>query len=150
MHQHNEGPSKSLINNLNGSVDFFGMILSVPQEAVPSRMKTEALLRRVSLSFIALYEYLREKSSVKQDMHNKPLEELADFFIKEKSLMPEDKESFVKLGNVYGVLRWPAPGMSIDTNKVLEHIPDIYAFLKRFVEAHPSLSHECHEGHEHP
>ena len=150
MHQHNKESSNSLINNLNGTVDFFGMILSVPQEAVPSRLNTEALLRRVNLSFIALYEFLREKSSAQQDIHNKPLEEIADFFIKEKALLPEDKESFIKLGNVYGVLRWPAPGMSIDMNKVLEHIPDIYAFLKRFVEAHPSISHESHEGHEHP
>lgn len=136
MHQHNDESSKLLFKNLKGTVEIFGLLLSAPIEGVPAILRTRALLRRITVSFIALYEYLREKSHLEKEMHNKPLEEITEFFVKERVLDAEDKDSFIKLGSIYGAIRWPAPGSQTDTVKILENVPELYTFLSRLVVAH--------------
>ncbi len=138
MHKQNNKQKREtltlLCKNLTVSVDLFDKLFSISETAVPQMIRKKALLRRVRVSFLALYEYLREKAQPPTPLHDKPLADVADFFIKENVLAADDKDSFMLLGNMYSAIRWSAPGSSADGDKILKELPDTYAFLTRFIQ----------------
>jgi hypothetical protein len=129
-----------LSNNLLYTYELFGNLLAVPKESVPVSVKNKAFLRRLSISFISIFELLNEKSNIpKEFREKKKLEEIADFFISKQVLSPDDKDSFVLFGNVYAAIRWATPGNEPNEEKIMEHVDALYAFMQRFV-AHQASS----------
>jgi hypothetical protein len=97
-------------------------------------------MRRISLSFIALFEYLREASSLPQEYLDKQPEELAAYFVEKGFLEDGDKESFATLASMYMAIRWSSQGKVPDAQKIMTKVQPIFQFLKKVVDA-GSLRH---------
>ncbi len=128
-----------LCNNVSQSVELFGELLAVPQDAVSSSVRGQALLRRLRICFISLYEFLNEKTELPEEYRKKSLDEIADYFITKQVITAEDKDAFIMLGSVYSAIRWAKPGSAPDEQKIMEQVDDLYAFLNKTVSYHRSL-----------
>jgi len=106
--------------------------------AIAKNLYARSTMRRVRLCFLVLHDYLALTAGKSEEMNQKPLEELADFFVEKKVLQSDEKESFVLLGSLYSVIRWPAPGMLLDEEKCMAQIPNIHQFLQAFIARHKS------------
>ncbi len=139
MAQNKQEMLTHLFNNIKGSVGLFEELLAVPQDAVPEGVRAKALMRRLRICFIGLYEFLSEKAELPEEFRKKPLEELADYLISKQMITAEDKEAFVMLGSVYTAIRWAKPGSAPDEQKIMEQVDDLFAFLKKTVSYHTSV-----------
>ncbi len=135
MQQHNNNVRQQLYENLVGTVRRFGEILSVDDQAVPTIFRQQALLRRLSIGFIVLFEYLKEISALPEEDASKPLDELSDYFILKGVLEKEDKEKMLVLGSMYMAIRWPEPGNFPNEEKIMQDVQEIYEFLEKTVKA---------------
>ncbi len=123
-------------DNFFKSVDLFDQVIAVDESLVPKEVRNQVLLRRLCVSFLSLYEYLRAKTEVPQELHDKPLEDITDHIIKKGGIDKDDKDSFIMLGSMYSAIRWSNPGNSPDEDKIIEEVPAMHAFLKKVVAAH--------------
>lgn len=128
-----------LCTNVSQSVELFAELLAVSEDAVPKEIRTKALMRRLRICFIGLYEFLSEKAELPQEFRQKSLDEIVDFFISKQMLTADDKDDFVMLGSVYTAIRWTKPGSAPDENKIVEHVDKLHAFLAKTVSYHTSL-----------
>ena len=128
MENHNHDKT---LAHLTATVSLFGDLLKVEKKAVPPLLLNQALLRRLRISFLALYEHLRETSHMPDDMNEKPLDEIADYFIAQKGLSEEDKKTFLILGSIYTAIRWSEPGTGPYAEKIMAEVPAIYEFLRK-------------------
>lgn len=122
-----------LYRNLAASVEVFGDLLETDSQIVSQSIRNLAMLRRLRIGFLALYEFLREKTQIPKEYDDKALEEIADYFIKQGCLEKDDKDLFVTLGSIYTAIRWSAPGNSPDQEKIMQQLTPLYEFLKRIV-----------------
>ena len=127
-----------LCTNVSQSVELFGQLLAVPKDAVSLTVRAQALLRRLRICFIALYEFLNEKAELTEEQRKKSLDEIADYFVTKKVIAAEDKDAFIMLGSVYTAIRWAKPGSAPDEQKILEQVDDLYAFLAKTTSYHMS------------
>ncbi len=128
-----------LSNNIKASVGLFGELLSVPQDAVLSTIRAKALMRRLRICFIGLYEFLNEKADLPQEFRKKSLDDIADYFISKQMITADDKDAFVMLGSVYTAIRWTKPGSVPDEQKIMDQVDDLFSFLKKTVSYHTSV-----------
>lgn len=138
MNEHNHTHEKltpPLYANFASTVELLGTFLSVEDQAVPRFIRNQAFMRRLSLSFIALFEYLRAVAQLPQDYLDKQPDELATYFMEKGLLAEADKESFTSLANIYVAIRWSSPGKSPDEEKIMMKAQPMYEFLKKIVDA---------------
>ncbi len=121
--------------NLAASVAMFGSLIGVDEKLIAPAIKNQALMRRFRVCFLALYEYLREKTAITKEYSDKPLEEVAEYFISKSAFDKEDKESFITFGSIYTAIRWSAPGNRPREDKIMEQVQPIHEFLKKMVAA---------------
>ena len=82
MHAYNkEEIVPRLHANLAATVRAVWRLSYLDEKAVPPFLRNQACMRRLSLSFLALFEYLREVSSLPEEYLEKQPEELAAYFI---------------------------------------------------------------------
>jgi hypothetical protein len=137
MNEHNDSHAKlraPLYGNFVSTVELLGTFLSVGDKTVPLFIRNQAFMRRLSLSFIALFEYLRAASELPQEYLDKQPDDLASYFVEKGFLGEDDKESFTLLANIYVAIRWSSPGKSPDEEKIIMKAQSIYEFLKKIVD----------------
>ncbi len=125
-----------LYSNLVATIALFDTLLETKKKEVTSSIINRAMMRRLRVSFLALYEYLREKTAIPSEYSDKPLEDIADYFIKHGCFEEGDKEEFLNLGSIYTAIRWSAPGNSPDEAKIMGQVEPVYEFLKKIVASH--------------
>ncbi len=136
MHAYNkEEVVPRLHANLAVTVQVFGTFLDLDEKAVPLFLRNQACLRRFSLSFLALFEYLREVSSLPADYLEKQPEELAAYFVKQGYLDEGDTESFVLLASIYVAVRWASHGKNPDEEKIMAKARQVYELLIKVVDS---------------
>jgi hypothetical protein len=147
MHAHNKEKTASpVIGDLTQTVELFGTFLHHETSDIPSFIRNQACMRRLSLSFVILFAYLREASSMPEDFVQKDgsvqkqPEEFADYFIKKGLFEESDKESYVMLASMYMAIRWSSHGKYPDEEKIMINVQRVYAFLKKVVDSASSHS----------
>lgn len=121
--------------NLSKTVALFHTFVETELPVLPDFIKHQAFMRRISLSFIALFEYLREASALPQEYLEKQPEELAAYFVEKGFLEEGDKESFATLASMYMAIRWSTQGKVPDADKIMTKALPTYQFLKKVVDA---------------
>ncbi len=134
MTQDKEKVLASLLTNAASSAELFAQLMNVPVDAVPATVRTHALLRRVMICFISLYEYLCQKVDLPEDKNS--LEDIVDYFVSKNVIMSQDKDLFISLGSAYGAIRWAKPGNMPDEEKIIEQAPDLLALMQRIIVMH--------------
>ncbi len=119
--------------NLASTVKLFGAFLDLDEKAVPPFLRNQACMRRFNLSFLALFEYLREVSSLPEEYLEKQPEELAAYFIQQGYLEESDTESFVLLASIYIAVRWASHGKNPDEEKIMVKSRQVYDLLTKVV-----------------
>jgi aminoglycoside phosphotransferase family enzyme len=140
MSIHNTDSVVQLHANLAKTVALFHTFAQAELPVLPDFIQHQACMRRISLSFIALFEYLREASSLPQEYLDKQPEELAAYFVEKGFLEDGDKESFATLASMYMAIRWSSQGKVPDAQKIMTKVQPIFQFLKKVVDA-GSLRH---------
>lgn len=134
-----------VIDHMVQSAALFKQLLAVPQGAVAPSIRNKALLRRLHISFISLYELLSLQSELPEEYREKSLEEIADYFISKQVLTADDKDAFILLGSIYTAIRWSKPGSSPHEEKIMEQVESLHEFIQRVASYHTS-----HYQAEHP
>ncbi len=123
-----------LHTNFIATTKLFNDILESDDKLVSEEIKRKAIMRRLRISFLALYEYFKEASKLPEEYAQKPLDEGTDYFIKQGVLSADDKDNFLLLGSVYTAIRWSGPGGSPNEVKIMEQVPKVFEFLSKMAQ----------------